>query len=69
MEPTVRIVRLLFKNTSDDSVVVVGRFLQPWIKLEKLFNRLRDEEGCKGCDTFVAEEAIAVLVVPNDLKS
>jgi hypothetical protein len=53
MDPTVRMVRLLFKIMSDDSVVVVGRFLQPWIKLEKLFNRLRDGDGFRRGDSFV----------------
>jgi hypothetical protein len=49
-------------------VVLVGLFLQPWIKLEKLFNGFGDT--CKGGDSFVSKlVSVAVLVVPNDLNS
>jgi len=56
--------------SDDSSVVTVGRFLQPWIMLERLLNEfLRD--GCsKGGDSFAAElVSETVLIVPNDLNS
>jgi hypothetical protein len=56
-------------SSDDSSVVIVGRFLQPWIMLERLLNEfIRD--GCSmGGDSFVAELVSAVLIVPNDLNS
>ena len=68
VESTVLIVTRLRMRSLDGSVVVVGRFLQPWIMLEELFNGFRD--GCKGGDSFVAElVSVAVLIVPNDSNS
>jgi len=68
-------VRLLCKHPSSNSMamVVVGRFLQPCIILDKLFNGFRDGCDCnKGGDSFSVEllsVAVALLVFLNNLNS